>query len=105
MFECSVICVHPLRRIPGADLPAAAEDEAGQESVCGGVCDWSGAADRLPSRRVCGGPGGGAEDRHLQPQAARLCFLGPQQRLLVIGQHGEEHRLHATRPGGGQNFR
>lgn len=98
-------CRSGLGRIPGAHIPAAAEDEAGQEPLCGGVCDWSGASDRLPSRRLGGGPGGGTEDRHLQPQTARLCLLGPQQRLLVIGQHGEEHRLHAAGPGGGQNLR
>lgn len=94
-----------LGRIPGAHVPAAAEDEAGQEPVCGGVSDRARASDRLSSRGLSGGSGGGAEDRDLQPQTARLRVLGPQQRLLVPGKHGEEHRIHAAGPGGGQNFR
>lgn len=101
-FDSSLVLTF---RVPGADLSAAAENEAGQESVRRGVRDWPGAAERRPPRRIGGGPGSGAEDRHVQPQVARLGFLRAQQCLLVIGQHREKHSLHATRPGGGQDLR
>jgi hypothetical protein len=65
------VCVS--HRLSRTHLPAAAEDEAGQESVCGGVCDWSGAADRWLPRRLSGGPGGGAKDRHMLSEGKAVC--------------------------------
>lgn len=94
-----------LHRVFGAHLPAAAKDEAGQKSLCGGVCDWPGAADsRTPHSFSCG-PGGCFEDRHLQSKAAWLCLLSAQQRPLVPGQHREKHKLHAAGSRGGQDTR
>lgn len=101
----SVSLMFLLHRASRAHLSTAAEDEAGQKSLCGGVCDWPGAADSWPPHSLCCSAGGSFEDRHVQPQATWLGFLGPQQRTLVSGQHREEHRLHAARLGGVQDLR
>lgn len=105
LFLIFVFLMSSLHRVSRAHLSAAAKDEAGQKSLCGGVCDWPGAADSRPPHGLCCGAGGRFEDRHMQPQAPRLRLLGPQQRPLVPGQHGEEHRLHAARLRSGQDLR
>lgn len=105
LFLITVLLMSFLHRVSRAHLSAAAKDEAGQKSLCGGVCDWPGAADSKPPHGLCCGAGGRFEDRHMQPQATRLRLLGPQQRPLVPGQHREEHWLHAAGLGGGQDFR
>ena len=99
-----VICLH-IFRLPWAHLPAAAENEAGQEPVRGRVRHRSGAADPRFPRGLCRGAGGGAEDRHVLPEAAWICLLGPELCLLVFRQRREECGLHAAGPGGDQDFR
>ena len=81
-----------------SDVRAAEADEAGQESVCDHLCDWPGAAG---GRVLCvggDGAGVGAEDRHVQPQAARLRLLRAQQRPLGARKRRQGRRLHAARP-------
>lgn len=104
LFLISVLLMS-FHRVSRAHLSAAAKDEAGQKSLCGGVCDWPGAADSEPPHSLCCGAGSRFEDWHMQPQAPRLRLLGPQQRPLVPGQHREEHWLHAAGLGGGQDLR
>lgn len=94
-----------LRRFSGAHISAAAKDEAGQKSLCGGVCDWPGATDSRPPYGLRGGARSRFEDRDVQPQATRLRLLRPQQRPLVPGQHREEPWIHAARLGSGQDLR
>lgn len=100
MSSCPFFC-----RVSRAHVSAAAKDEAGQKSLCGGVCYWPGAADSQPPHGLCCGAGSRFEDRHMQSEATWLRLLSPQQRSLVPGQHREEHWLHAARPGGGKNLR
>lgn len=94
-----------LNRVFGAHLSAAAEDEAGQKSLCGSVSYWTGAANSEPPHSLCCGLGSCFEDRNLQSQAAWLRILSPQQCSLVSGQHREEHWLHAAGPGSGKDLR
>lgn len=92
-------------RHPGAHLPAASENETGQESLCGRVCGWAGAPDSRPPWGLRGCLRSCPEDWHLQPQTERLCLLRPEQCTLVSWQHREEHWVHAARLGCSQDLR
>lgn len=105
VFNISVMRMFFLHRVSGAHLSAAAKDEAGQKSLCGGVCYWPGAADSEPPHSLCCGARSCFEDRHMQSQATWLRIFSTQQRPLVPGQHREEHWLHAAGPGGCQDLR
>lgn len=94
-----------LLRVPRANVPAAAEDEAGQEPLRGGLRDWTGAADSWPSRCLCRGSGSGLENWHLQLETEGLRLLCPEQCLLVSGQCREKLGLHAAGLGRGQDLR
>lgn len=94
-----------LFRHPGAHLPAASENETGQESLCGRVCGWAGTPDSWPPRGLRGCLRSCSEDWHLQPQTERLCLLRPEQCTLVSWEHREEHWVHATRLGRSQDLR
>lgn len=88
-----------------AHLPAASEDEAGQEPIRGGVRHRPGAADARLPRRLGGGAGGGAEDRHVLAEAPRLRLLRSQLGVLEPRRRGEKHGSHAAGPGGDQDSR
>lgn len=103
------LSLHPLVffffRHPGAHLPAASENETGQESLCGRVCGWAGTPDSRPPRGLRGCLGSCSEDWHLQPQTERLCLLRLEQCTLVSWEHREEHWVHAARLGCSQDLR
>lgn len=88
-----------------AHLPAAAEDEAGQESVRGCVRHRPGAADTRSPRGLGRSAGGGVEDRHLLFKASWICLLCSELSVLEPWRCGEKHGLYAAGPGSYQDSR
>lgn len=83
-------------RIFGTYLSTTAENETGQEPICGGVGDWSRTFNCSTSRCLGGCLRSCTEDWDLQSKTEGLSIFCPKQCLLVSREHREEYGIYAT---------